>query len=150
MFLKNNYFQKIDLKSDLLSLRSVINWILFSFTFGLFVLAIQDVGFSNPDKTSMFQIHNRYFQISYPIIGALYVIRAIFFKGNTNAKKVFITQLVIGLFMILFFVPSSFFNFGDTFEYYLYQTSGIQMLAFFLFFLDFNLHRTSFLLNFAY
>lgn len=136
MFLKNNYFQKIDLKSDLLSLRSIINWILFSFTLGLFVLAIQDVGFSNPDRTSMFQIHNRYFQISYSIIGALYVIRAIFFKGNTNAKKVFITQLVIGIFMILFFFPSSIFNFGDTFEYYLYQTSGIQMLAFFLFFLE--------------
>lgn len=136
MFLKNNYFQKIDLKSDLLSLRSIINWILFSFTLGLFILAIQDVGFSSPDRTSMFQIHNRYFQISYSIIGALYVIRAIFFKGNTNAKKVFITQLVIGLFMILFFFPSSLFNFGETFEYYLYQTSGIQMVSFFLFFLE--------------
>jgi len=136
MFLKNKYFQKIDLKSDLLSLRSIINWILFSFTLGLFVLAIQDVGFSDSDRTSMFQIHNRYFQISYSIIGVLYIIRAIFFKGNTNAKKVFITQLVLGLFMIFFFFFSSFFNFGETFEYYLYQTSGIQMLAFFLFFLE--------------
>lgn len=136
MFLKNKYIQKLDLKRDLLSLRSIINWILFSFTLGLFVLAIQDVGFSDPDRTSMFQIHNRYFQISYSIIGALYVIRAIFFKGNTSAKKVFITQLVLGLFMIFFFFPSSLLNFGDTFEYYLYQTSGIQMLAFFLFFLE--------------
>ena len=130
------YFQQIDLRKDILSLRTIINWVLFFFTLGLFILAIQDIGFSNPDRTSMFHIHNRYFQISYTIIGALYVIRAIFFKGSTGAKKVFITQLVIGLFMILFFFPSSIFNFGETFEYYLYQTSGIQMLSFFLFFLE--------------
>jgi potassium uptake TrkH family protein len=49
---------------------------------------------------------------------------------------VFITQFVIGIFLILFFVPIFIFSYGETFEYYLYQTSGIQMLAFFLFFLE--------------
>lgn len=136
MFLKNKYIQKIDLKRDLFNSRSIINWILFSFTFVLFVLAIQDVGFPSMDKASRFQIHNRYFQVSYTIIGVLYIIRAIFFKGKTGVRKVFFTQLVIGVFLILFFFPSFVVSYGETFEFYLYQTSGIQMVSFFLFFLE--------------
>lgn len=136
MFKLKQYFLNIDWKNDLLSLRSIINWILFLFTFGLFVMAIQDIGFPSPDKVSQFQIHNRYFQISYTIIGALYIIRSIFFKGSSSFRKVFITQLVIGAFLVLFFFPSFVVSYGETFEYYLYQTSGIQMLSFLLFFLE--------------
>ncbi|HZL10041.1 MAG TPA: potassium transporter TrkG [Prolixibacteraceae bacterium] len=123
-------------KNDLFSLRRIINWILFFFTLGLFVLAIEDIGFSGPDEISQFQIHNHYFQISYIIIGALYIIRSIFFKGSSSIRKVFITQLVIGAFLILFFFPNFVVSYGETFEYYLYQTSGIQMLSFLLFFLE--------------
>ncbi|MFA5327943.1 MAG: potassium transporter TrkG [Prolixibacteraceae bacterium] len=81
-------------------------------------------------------MHNRYFQISYSIIGALYIIRAIFFKGSSGVRKVFFAQLVIGFFLIVFFFPSFVVSYGETFEYYLYQTSGIQMLSFLLFFLE--------------
>ena len=136
MLLLKKYFQKVDWDNDFLSLRTIINWILFLFTLGLFVLAIIDVGFPKPDRVSMFQIHNHYFQICYSIIGALYIIRSIFFKGSTGARKVFITQLVIGVFLVVFFLPNFVVSYGDTFEYYLYQTSGIQMLSFLLFFLE--------------
>lgn len=136
MFLTKLSFLKFRWDGDFLSLRSIINWILFFFTLGLFVLAIQDIGFPSPDKISQFQIHNRYFQASYSIIGALYIIRSIFFKGSTGSRKVFITQLVIGVFLILFFLPNFVVSYGDTFEYYLYQTSGIQMFSFLLFFLE--------------
>ncbi len=136
MFILKRYFQNIDWKNDFFNLRSIINWILFLFTLGLFVLAIEDIGFPSPDRISRFQIHNRYFQISYSIIGALYIIRAIFFKGSSGARKVFISQLVIGFFLIVFFFPSFVVSYGETFEYYLYQTSGIQMLSFLLFFLE--------------
>jgi len=134
MSIQKKYLQRIDLKKDLLSLRSIINWILFVFTFGLFVLAIRDIGFPNPDKDSMFQIHNRYFQACYIIIGVLYLIRSIFFRGGNGNRKVFITQFVIGIILVLFFFPVFLVSYGDIFEYYLYQTSGIQMFAFFLFF----------------
>ena len=136
MFLLKPNLRKINWDSDLLSLRNIINLILFLFTLALFLLAIQDIGFPSTDRISRFQVHNHYFQTSYIVIGALYVIRSIFFKGNSVTRKVFITQLVIGIFMILFFFPSSIINFGETFEYYLYQTSGIQMLSFLLFFLE--------------
>ena len=136
MFLLKKYLRKIDWSSTGFNLRSIINWILFLFTLGLFVLAIQDIGFPNPDRISMFQIHNHYFQISYTIIGLLYIVRSIFFKGSTSGRKVFVTQLAMGVFLILFFFPNFVVSYGDTFEYYLYQTSGIQMLSFLLFFLE--------------
>ena len=133
---KKNYLQRIDFRKDLLSLKSIINWILFGLTFGLFVLAIRDIGFPNPDKDSMFQIHNRYFQACYILIGVLYMIRSIFFRGDNGNRKVFITQFVIGIILVLFFLPVFIVSYGDIFEYYLYRTSGIQMFAFFLFFLE--------------
>ncbi len=136
MFLLKQYIQKINWKIDLLSFRNSINWILFLITLGLFVLAIQDMGFPSPDRVSRFQIHNHYFQICYIIIGALYIIRSVFFRGSVGTRKVFLTQLVVGVFLILFFLPSSLVSYGETFEYYLYQTSGIQMLSFLLFFLE--------------
>jgi len=136
MVLPKLSFQKFDWGGDILNLRNIINWVLFLFTFGLFVLAIQDVGFPSLDKASRFQIHNRYFQVCYTIIGVLYIIRSIFFKGKTGVRKVFFTQLVIGVFLVLFFFPSFVVSYGETFEFYLYQTSGIQMVSFFLFFLE--------------
>ncbi len=136
MFLSKFSYPKFEWGEDLLNLRSIINWVLFLLTFGLFVLAIQDVGFPSMDKASRFQIHNRYFQVFYSIIGVLYIIRSIFFKGKTGVRKVFFTQMVIGIFLILFFLPSSVISYGETFEFYLYQTSGIQMVSFFLFFLE--------------
>ncbi len=136
MVLSKLSFPKFEWGQDWLNLRSIINWVLFLLTFGLFVLAIQDVGFPNMEKASRFEIHNRYFQVFYSIIGVLYIIRSIFFKGKTGVRKVFYTQLVIGVFLILFFLPSSVISYGETFEFYLYQTSGIQMVSFVLFFLE--------------
>ncbi|MBV5312239.1 MAG: hypothetical protein JZU47_03025 [Prolixibacteraceae bacterium] len=121
---------------DLLNLKSLINWTLFLFTLALFILAIQDIGFPGTEKSMQFQMHNLYFRISYLVIGILYLIRSIFFKGSTGNKKVFITQFVIGVFLILFFFPIFVVSYGETFEYYLYQTSALQMLAFVLFFLE--------------
>ena len=136
MFKHKLPFQRINWNAESFDLRSIINWILFLFTFGLFIMAIQDVGFPSMDNTSRFQIHNRYFQLCYTIIGLLYIIRSIFFKGKTGVRKVFYTQLVIGVFLILFFFPSFVVSYGETFEYYLFQTSGIQMVSFVLFFLE--------------
>lgn len=128
--------RKINWDRDSLNLKSLINWTLLLFTFGLFILAIQDIGFPGTEKSTQFQILNLYFRISYMFIGILYLIRSIFFKGSTGNKKVFITQFVIGIFLVLFFFPIFVVSYGETFEYYLYQTSAIQMLAFVLFFLE--------------
>lgn len=136
MRLPKSYFQNFNWNRDLLNLRSIINWVLFAFTLGLFVLAIMDIGFPGTNQASQIQIHNLYFRISYSIIGILYLIRAIFFKGSTGNRKVFIAQFVIGIFLVLFFFPIFVVSYGETFEYYLYQTSAVQMLSLLLFFLE--------------
>lgn len=142
MFLKFNMnlstlpFLNPNWNKDSITLKSIINWILFLLTLGLFVLAIQDIGFPGLEKTTQFQKHNLYFRIFYLVIGILYLIRSILFKGSTGNRKVFITQSAIGIFLVLFFFPLFFISYGETFEYYLYQTSAIELLAFLLFFLE--------------
>lgn len=136
MRLTKNYFKDFNWNRDLLNLKSIINWVLFIFSLGLCFLAILDIGFPGADQTSQFRVHNLYFRISYSIMGVLYLVRAIFFKGSTGNRKVFITQFVIGIFLVLFFFPIFVVSYGENFEYYLYQTSAVQMLALLLFFLE--------------
>ncbi|MFY9152490.1 MAG: potassium transporter TrkG [Prolixibacteraceae bacterium] len=141
------YFSRIDWTTDFFSVKSIINSVLFIITLGLFVLAIEDVGFPSPDKISQFELHNLYFRISYTIIGVLYIVRSIFFRSRTGTKKVFVTQLVIGILLVLLFFPIFVVSYGETFEYYLYQTSGIQMLSFFLFFMELSKMEISVLIK---
>lgn len=133
-FQKN--FHRVKWKDDFWTAKNVLNLVLFLFTLGLFILAIHDIGFPAANNKSRFQIHNHYFRISYTIIGILYIIRSIFFRGLSKNRKVFITQFVIGIFLILFFFPIFVVSYGETFEYYVYQTSAIQFLSFVLFFLE--------------
>ena len=138
MFRPQLFFKRFYWEKDNLNLKSIINWVLFVFTFCLFVLAILDIGFRDPASYRSNQVSNLSFRISYSIIGILYLIRSIFFRSGTSNRKVFITQLVIGIFLVLFFIPIFLVSYGETFEYYLYQTSGIEMLSFLLFFLEFS------------
>lgn len=121
---------------DPIDAKSIINWLLFLFTLGLFILAVADIGFPGADETSGFVIHNIWFRICYSLIGVLYLIRSIFFKGSTGNRKVFFSQLAIGIFLILFFLPTFLVSYGETFNFYLYQTSAVQLLAIVLFFLE--------------
>ena len=136
MFLSKLPFLKRNWGKDNLNLKSIINRILLIFTFCLFVLALLDIGFRNPGSYYDSHIYNLTFRISYTIIGILYLVRSIFFRDNTAIRKVYITQLIIGIFLILFFIPIFVVSYGETFEFYLYQTSGIQILSFLLFFLE--------------
>lgn len=123
-------------KDEVWNVRSIINWVLFILTLGLFILAIDDVGFPSADKVSQFQLHNFYFRICYTLIGVLYVVRAVFFRLNARTRKFFVAQLVLGVFLILFFFPIFVVSYGETFEYYLQKTVAIQILSFLLFFFE--------------
>lgn len=136
MFLSKLLFLKFNWKKDNVSLKGIINWILLVFTFCLFILALLEIGFRKPGDYNNDYIYNLFFRISYTFIGILYLIRSIFFRANTSNRKVYITQLVIGIFLVLFFIPIFVVSYGETFDYYMYQTSGIQILSFLLFFLE--------------
>ena len=95
-----------------------------------------EIGFRKPATGYDDQLYNLYFRISYTLIGVLYLVRSIFFKRKTANRRVYFTQLIIGIFLILFFVPGFFVSYGETFEFHLYQASGLQILSFLLFFLE--------------
>jgi len=130
------FFNNFKWKNDTINAKSIINWVLFVLTFSLFVLALVDIGFHKSGDRYVDHSYNLFFRISYTIVGILYLVRSIFFKGNTSIRKVFIFQFIIGIFLVLFFIPIFFVSYGETFEYYLHQTSSIQMLSFLLFFLE--------------
>lgn len=130
-------FLKFNWEKDNLSLKSIINGILLVLTFCLFILALLEIGFRKPgDYYGEHVFYNLYFRISYTVVGILYLVRSIFFMGKSSNRKVFFTQLIIGIFLVMFFIPIFVVSYGETFEYYLHQTSGIQMLSFLLFFLE--------------
>lgn len=129
-------FSKFKLENNGSNAKSIINRMLFVFTFCLFILAILDIGFQKSGDSYSDHVYNLFFRISYTIIGILYLVRSIYFKGNAGSRKVYFTQLVIGIFLLLFFVPIFVVSYGETFEYYLHQASGLQMLSFLLFFLE--------------
>jgi len=136
MIFSNLAFLKFNWEKDNLSLKGIINWILFVFTFCLFITALVEIGFRKPGDYSSDYFYNLFFRISYSLIGILYLVRSIFFKGNIASRKVYITQLIIGILLVMFFIPVFVVSYGETFEYYMYQTSAIQMLSFLLFFLE--------------
>jgi len=119
-----------------LSLRNIINKVFFLFTLVLFVLAIKDIGFTDQMNFSEYLTKNYYFRIGYILIGALYIIRSIFFRGNTDTRKVFFTQISLGLLLVLFFSSILFINYGQDFEFLMYRTYIVQLLAILLFFLE--------------
>jgi potassium uptake TrkH family protein len=121
---------------DSLNLRNIINKVLFLFTLVVFVLAIRDISFTEQIKFTDYLSRNFFFRLSYIAIGSLYIVRSIFFRGSENAKKVFFTQFILGLILVLFFSPNLFINYGQGFEYFLYRTYSIQLLAVLLFFLE--------------
>lgn len=147
MSLPRKIFRHFKPKDESWTVRKLINWVLFILTLGLFILAIDDVGFPSADKISQFQIHNFYFRVFYTIIGVLYIIRAIFFRGRLRNKKVFIAQLILGSFLVLFFFPIFVISYGETFEYYLQQTSAIQIFSFLLFFFELSRMEISLLIK---
>lgn len=147
MLLFKKIFRHFRPKDSIWTIKSIINWILFILTLGLFVLAIEDVGFPSADKISQFEIHNFYFRVCYTIIGFLYIIRSIFFRSSSRNIRVFFAQLILGIFLVAFFFPIFVVNYGDTFEYYLHRTSAIQLFSFFLFFFELSRMEISLLIK---
>jgi len=132
--LANDFFWS----KDSLNLRNIINKVLFFFTLVLFVQAIREISFTEPIKFTDYFSKSFLFRVSFVVIGSLYLVRSIFFKASGNTKKVFLTQFILGLILLIFFVPNLFVDYTQGVEYFLYRTHCIQLLSIFLFFLEFS------------
>lgn len=84
-------------------LGKIINKLFFVLTLVLFILSVYDIGFTSPiDLESLY--NNSIFRVIFPITGILYLVRSVFFTDHKMSWKVFTTNTLLGILLILFFL----------------------------------------------
>ena len=130
--LKCRYFT---LGSRYENLGRVVNSLLFLITLLLFVLAIQDIGFSFNQITEA-HLNIIYYRVFFLVTGILYLIRSIFFTNHLLSRKVFLTNFILGLLLIFSFFFRFLVSYGLIADKYFYEFSGYEILAIILFILE--------------
>jgi potassium uptake TrkH family protein len=115
----------------------LINSLLFLITLLLFVIALQDIGFSF-NQIGKAHLNNPYYRILFLVTGIFYLIRSIFFTNHLLNWKVFITNFSLGVFLVLSFFFRFLISYGLVVDRFFYELSGFEMLAIFLFILEFS------------
>ena len=113
----------------------LVNGLLFLITLVLFVLAIEDVGFSI-QQLSKAQLHNPYYRALFFLTGILYLIRSIVINHRLLNRKVFLIQLIFGILLISSFFFRFLGSYGSMADRIFYEFSGFQLLAMILFLLE--------------
>ena len=112
-----------------------VNSLLFIITLGLFIIAIKDIGFSL-NQIGEAYLNNPYYRILFLITGILYLVRSIFFTNHLLNRKVFWTNFILGIFLILSFFFRFLISYGFIADRLFYEFSGFQILAIGLFILE--------------
>jgi len=113
----------------------LVNSLLFIITLSLFLLAFQDIGFSLK-QLSETHFNNPNYRVLFLITGILYLIRSIFFTNHLLNRKVFLTNFVLGNFLIFSFFFRILMSYGLFADRLFYEFSGFQLLAIILFVLE--------------
>ncbi len=118
-------------------LGKLVNSLLFLITLLLLVLAIQDIGFSFSQYGEP-HLNNPYYRILFLLTGILYLIRSIFFTNHLLNRKVFITNFILGVFLVFSFFFRFLISYGLIVDRYFHELSGFEVLAIILFILEFS------------
>jgi trk system potassium uptake protein len=141
--LKNKYF-KIGKRYDYLG--KFVNRLFFIFTMFLFAISIYDIGFSQiQDTESLF--NNFLFRFLFPATGILYLIRSIFFTDHRMSWKVFLSNSVLGIVIIVLFHLRYFLGEAAFFKPFFHNFTVFHFLAFFLFILEISRIRLDFIVR---
>jgi potassium uptake TrkH family protein len=130
--LKNKFFT---LGTRYEYLGQFVNGLLFLVTLLLFVLAIQDIGFLF-NQIGQAHLNNPYYRILFLFTGILYLIRSIFYTNHLLSRKVFLTNFILGAFLILSFTFRFLISYGLVADRLFYESSGFELLAIILFVLE--------------
>ena len=117
------------------SLGNIINKVFFILTLVLFVLCIYDIGF-HTDQEIETLYRNSIFRIIFPLTGLLYIIRSVFFTYYKSRLKVFITNTVLGILIIIIFLYRLIFGETVLFRPILEHFTIFHFLSFTLFILE--------------
>jgi trk system potassium uptake protein len=113
----------------------VINGLLYIFILILFILAIQDIGFSLTHLRERYQNYP-YYHVLFFISGILYLFRSIFLTNHLLSRKAFLSNFILGIILIFSFILGSLVGYGLIVDSLLYEFLGYQILAIILFILE--------------
>lgn len=141
--LKEKYF-KLGKRYDFAG--TYVNRLFFIFTLLLFALSIYDIGFSQiQDTESLF--NNLLFRILFPVTGLLYLIRSVFFTDHHSSWKVFLTNSILGVIIVVLFHLRYFLGEAAFFKPLFHNFTVFHFLAFSLFILEISRIKLDFLVR---
>jgi potassium uptake TrkH family protein len=116
-------------------LGKIINKLFFVLTLGLFILSVYDIGYTSPvDMETLY--NNSIFKIFFPITSFLYLVRSVLFTDHRMSWKVFITNTLLGVLLILLFLFRVILG-GNVFFYPVFHNFTLfHFFAFALFILE--------------
>ena len=128
----NNYF-KLGARYEYL--HSLVNSLLFIITTSLFIIAIDDIGFIS-NQVSNALLNRPFIHFFFLVIGILYLIRSLLFTDHLLNRKVFLTNFILGVLLILSFFFRFLIGLGENSHNFFHGFSGFQVLAVVLFILE--------------
>ncbi len=116
-------------------LGKIINKLFFVLTLVLFVLSVYDIGYTSPiDLETLY--YNSIFRVIFPITGILYLVRSVFFTDHKMSWKVFTTNTLLGILLILFFLLRVFSGGNIVFYPFFHNLTLFHFFSFTLFILE--------------
>ena len=116
-------------------LGKIINKLFFVLTLVLFILSVYDIGYTSPiDLESLY--NNSIFRVIFPITGILYLARSVFFTDHKMSWKVFTSNTLLGILLILFFLLRVISGGNIIFYPFFHNFTLFHFLAFALFILE--------------
>jgi potassium uptake TrkH family protein len=128
----NNYF-KLGARYEYL--HSLVNSLLFIIITSLFIIAIDDIGFIT-NKVSNALLNKPFIHFFFLLVGILYLIRSLLFTDHQLNRKVFLTNFILGVLLIISFFFRFLIGFGEKSHSFFHGYSGFQVLAVVLFILE--------------
>lgn len=113
----------------------IINKLFFVLTLVLFTISVYDIGYTSPiDLETLY--NNAIFRIVFPVTGLLYLVRSVFFTDNKMSWKVFISNILLGVLLVVFFLIRIVTGGGVIFYPVFHNFTLFHFLAFTLFILE--------------
>ncbi len=119
------------------SLFSIIQRIILLCTTILFIVSVYDIGYSSVHDTSSLY-HNSLFRVVFPVTAILYLVRSVFYIDRQLNRKVFIANILLGIFLILIFMYRVIGGETIVFKPLFHNFTILHFLSFILIILEFS------------
>ncbi len=116
-------------------LQSLVNSLLFIIITCLFIIAVDDMGFIT-NQVSNALLNRPFINFFFLVTGILYLVRSILFTDHLLNRKVFLTNFILGVLLVLSFFFRFLIGFDENGHSFLHRFTGFQVMAVVLFILE--------------